>query len=541
MYGPSPDLKRSSEYPERTASKGVTNESYDPSGSDLLRSEPVDVELSSMKEDKSPDTKPQKGEKGVFDVAEGEEGVRLMGWKKASVLVAKVSYGIGVLGIPATFSTLGFVGGIICLLVLWSLSTLSAVYVARVRLRHPGIHSVADFGGVLFGPVGAEVFGGIYMILMLLIAGSSISSITIALNAVSSHALCTTAWAGIAASIVFVFGGLMPDMERVAFLSWAGLGCIFVANWVLTIAVLVKGHPPDQPAGAPLGVSVKVSVPFWQAMNAVTSQLFACIGSPMFFSISAEMQRPEQFVRASIVGNTFLIANYLIIGCCMYARAGKYLASPAFNTAGPTFRIVCYGIAMFGLFISSLLLTHLGAKYVFVRLLRKTRHVSHRTKTHRAVWATCFGCDLGIGLLLALAIPVFSQIVSLVGALAGGVLVIMLTGLLVLYSMSDDPTASTRAEEHDQIVRGSKGAQETEDLPASTLNTSRKTTWFTQACRRGMHTTWWNAMHFGLSMFLLVLGVFIAVAGLYATAESISMSYKTGSVGTAFSCADNSV
>lgn len=489
---------------------------------DSKAKEPLDVE-SSLK-----NTAPLKSiqeERGVFDVAEGEntdDNVKLMGWQYASVLVVKVAYGIGVMGIPATFSTLGFVGGIICLLVLWAISTLSAVYVARIRLRHPHIANIADFGAVLGGPVMGEAFGLAYIILMILVSGAAISTVTIALNAVSSHAICTVAWAGVACGIVFIFGAAMPDMERVAFISWIGLACIFFANWILTIAVLVKGNPPARPAGESLGVAVKVSPPFWSAMSAVTSQLFACTGSPMFFSISAEMKHPEQFVRSTLVGNTFLIANYIIIGCCMYARAGKWLSSPAFNTAGHTFRIICYAVSLFGLFVSCLLLTHLGAKYMFVRVLRGTRHLAHHTPMHRIVWAASFFGVLTLGFVLSQAIPVFSQLVSLVGALTGGVLVVILTSLLMLYSLSDDPTGASPANEKDPSI-------------ANTGN------WLQQACRRGTRGTWKERATFISGIAMFILGLFITGAGLYGTVESIIQTYKAGEAGHAFSCADNSV
>ena len=47
---------------------------------------------------------------------------------------------------------------------------------------------------------------------------------------------------------------------------------------------------------------------------------------------------------------------------------------------------VCYGLALPGLIVGAVLNTHLPAKYIFVRILGKSRHLTENTLTHRAVW-----------------------------------------------------------------------------------------------------------------------------------------------------------
>jgi hypothetical protein len=43
-----------------------------------------------------------------------------------------------------------------------------------------------------------------------------------------------------------------------------------------------------------------------------------------------------------------------------------------------------------------------------------------------------------------------------------------------------------------------------------------------------------------LHWFMLLLGVFVTIAGTYATVQNIIDAYATGTIGSAFSCADNS-
>lgn len=83
-------------------------------------------------------------------------GVSCLG---AAALIAKAQFGLGVLGIPATFQVLGFVPGLISLCVLCVLITWMGVVIGRFRLSHPQVHSIADAAYILFGTVGKETMG----------------------------------------------------------------------------------------------------------------------------------------------------------------------------------------------------------------------------------------------------------------------------------------------------------------------------------------------------------------------------------------------
>lgn len=48
--------------------------------------------------------------------------------------------------------------------------------------------------------------------------------------------------------------------------------------------------------------------------------------------------------------------------------------------------MVSYGVGLFGLLVSAVLFLHVAAKYLFVRILRDTRHLQSNTITHWAVW-----------------------------------------------------------------------------------------------------------------------------------------------------------
>lgn len=81
---------------------------------------------------------------------------------------------VGILGIPGTFGVLGFVPGLISLLLLCAITTLSSWYIAKIRMRYPQIHSVGDFGYMIGGRWGGEIFGWSYCIVFILFAGAAV-------------------------------------------------------------------------------------------------------------------------------------------------------------------------------------------------------------------------------------------------------------------------------------------------------------------------------------------------------------------------------
>lgn len=107
------------------------------------------------------------------------------------------------------------------------------------------------------------------------------------------------------------------------------------------------------------------------------------------------------------------------VGVVVYYFCGQYVASPALGSAGPLLKKICYGIAIPALAVSSLIVTHLPAKFLFVTFMRDSPHLNKNTPKHWIVWLGCvIGCTL-ISYVIASAIPVFGGLISLIGALFG--------------------------------------------------------------------------------------------------------------------------
>jgi hypothetical protein len=125
-----------------------------------------------------------------------------------------------------------------------------------------------------------------------------------------------------------------------------------------------------------------------------------------------------------------------------------------------------------------------AAKYVFVRVLRDSRHLQANTVIH---WATWLGCTFGlaaISFIFAEAIPIFNYLNALTGSVCFAPLAMILPGWLWLYDHGEYRTGSFKQ----QVI-------------------------------------YW--LHWGL----ILLGLFFLVGATYSIVLEINDAYRTGTIG----------
>ncbi|KAL4910381.1 hypothetical protein BDW74DRAFT_165438 [Aspergillus multicolor] len=435
------------------------------------------------------------------EISEDGPNYRDVGWLGTVALMMKTQIGLGVLSIPSAFDVLGLIPGMICMLVIAAITTWSDYMIGVFKLNHREVYSIADAGGLMFGKPGKAFFGGAYVLYWIFVAGSGMLSISIGLNAVSTHGACTAIFVAVAAIIGFMLGSIRT-LGKLGFPAWIGLTCILTAIFTVTIAVGVQDRPSEAPVtDTPWKSDFKIigNPSFTEAITAVSSLIFAYCGTPAFFAIVSEMRDPKYYTRSLMICQSGVTAIYITIGTVVYYFCGSYVASPALGSAGPMVKKVAYGFALPGLIVTTMLVIHLPAKIIFIRLLRGSRHLTSNTLTH---WATWLSCTLGITIIaytIASAIPVFDGLVSLVGALLGTLMSFQPMGCMWLY---------------DNWKRG-----KTE----------------TNAKARGV----WMGM-VAWASFVIVIGTFCMVAGTYGSVVGVVETYRATGGSGAWSCSDNS-
>lgn len=429
----------------------------------------------------------------------------------AVALIVKSVFGLGVLGLPATLHTLGFVPGLISLIIISLISTWTGLYIGKFRLNHPQVHSVGDAAGLLFGPIGQEIIGAAFWLFYTLCFGSALLTVSIALNVFTDGQDCTLIWIGVGAAISLVLGTVTRTMKVLSWLSYTALVTILIGVWVAAIACLAQGRPAAAPVGEAVNKNIRAfaSSSFAAASSAVAAQAFSMASTASFFTIHAEMRKQEDYPKALLIGQSIVIFNYIVLSCMIYGSVGQYIASPALGSAGPLLKKISYGISFPALLFTTFFQAHIACKYVMVRVLRGTRHLQSNSITHWATWTGNIAIVCGIGFVVASAIPFFGDLLGLIGALLGTTFQMILPGFMYIYEARPEgcPTSCGR-----WIMASIRAPRET---------------------FRARLMVW-------VSILIILVGMFITVSGTYGSIKSIADGYKTGAIGSAFSCADNS-
>jgi hypothetical protein len=137
----------------------------------------------------------------------------------------------------------------------------------------------------------------------------------------------------------------------------------------------------------------------------------------------------------------------------------------------------------------------LPAKYIFIRILQGSRHLTANTAVHWVSWLSCTLQITIVAYIIASAIPVFNNLMSLIGALLGTRMSFQPMGCMWLY----------------------------ENWSQGKADKSLK--WTLMVC--------W-------SIFVVISGTFLMIAGTYGSVVGIIDSYRESGGSAAWSCADNS-
>jgi hypothetical protein len=80
------------------------------------------------------------------------------------------------------------------------------------------------------------------------------------------------------------------------------------------------------------------------------------------------MRDPRQYTKALVVCQTVISFAYIVVGIVVYYYCGSYVSSPALGSAGPVVKKVAYGIALPGLLVTAILLTHVIVPSYLIRI-----------------------------------------------------------------------------------------------------------------------------------------------------------------------------
>lgn len=345
----------------------------------------------------------------------------------------------------------------------------------RVSICSPSVDTTAK----------TDIELSLFVIAWVLCSGSGILGLSIAFNVFSSHGACTVAFSFVSAVLVAIAASVRRFHEM-GYLTTAGFISIFLAVFIVVVAVTTLDRPAEAPQTGDFDLGYyAIGYPsFSMGMVATCTIFVSSAGTSAFLPVISEMREPKDFRKALYTCMGIVAAAYLSFALVVYRWCGAWVASPSLGSAGGTIKIVAYAVGFIGLWVSACLYLHVAAKYLFVRILRNSKHLQSNTVVH---WSTWLGCTCGlcaVAWVLASAIPIFNYLISLTGSICFAPLALMIPAYLWMW-------------DHKEYRTGSM----------------------------------WQKTVYCLHALQILLGAFLCIGGTYGVIVEIIGAYDTGAIG----------
>ncbi|RAH87499.1 hypothetical protein BO86DRAFT_4470 [Aspergillus japonicus CBS 114.51] len=464
-------------------------------------------------ETKHADLESQKLQPGSSSDSEGEVGrqiqleaensikYRTCSWQKTAALLFSEYICLAIMSFPWSYSVLGLVPGLI--LTVFIAMTVIAHIFRRFCLRHPHVRDVCDIGQMIFWD--SKVVWYLTAVMFLLnntfIQGLHCLVGAEYLNTITGHGACTIVFSVVTAVISFVCS-LPRTFDALSKVATLSAFTTFISVMLALIFSAIEDHPAGYtPAkGDPIVTAVPVAgTTFVSGVSAFLNISYTFIGQITLPSFIAEMREPKDFWKSVTAVTIAEIIVFSLVGAIVYAYTGnQYITSPAFGSLGnETYKKVSFSFMIPTLVFLGVLYASVSARFLFFRLFDGTRHKGNHTVVGWAAWAGILCCLWIAAFIIAEVIPFFSDLESIMSALFDSFFGFIFWGTAYL---------RMRREEFGPGFYKNRG--------------------------------WKGWLGFFVNVGLILAGLFFLGPGTYASIESVIISYREGTVGSPFSCAD---
>ncbi|KAJ5490532.1 Amino acid transporter transmembrane [Penicillium expansum] len=346
------------------------------------------------------------------DESNAEIKYKVLKWWQGGLLMVAETISLGILSLPAAIAGIGLVPGLIILVGLGLLSTYTGYVIGQFKWRYPHISSMADAGEVLMGGFGRELFGTGQLLFLIFLMASHILTFTVALNSITGHGTCSIVF-GVVGLILSLILSLPRTLEKMSWLSLVSFISVFTAVMVTMIALGIQNH----------GATVKpvVEANFVTGIMSACNIAFSYVSHNTFFTFMAELKDPKDFPKALALLQSIDMTLYIVAAVVIYRSAGTLISR------------IAYGIALPTIVIAGVINGHVAAKSLYVRIFAGTDRMHKRDWVSMGSWVgIAFGLWV-IAWVIAEAIPVFNNLLSLITALFGSWFTFGFTGMFWLH------------------------------------------------------------------------------------------------------------
>jgi hypothetical protein len=292
-------------------------------------------------------------------------------------------------------------------------------------MKNPQIRDICDFGYYAFGKskIAYEFTGFMLLTNNIMLIGFHVLTGAKILNTLSDHSLCTVVF-----SVIVTLMGIVMSLPRtlnhVSFMSMFSAACMGIAILLFLVFAGIEdapgyGYNGTYPTDGPVRTyAFPLPGTTWIAcMNAVLNITFLWVPQILFPTFISEMEKPQDFPKALAVLAAISTFLFIVPPAIGFRYLGQYSTAPAFGSLG----VVAYKKASFAFVIVPTLVigviyANVSAKFVYFRIMGKSRHGHSNTIIGWAVWAAVMAVIWIIAFIFAEVIPSMGDFLSLLGA-----------------------------------------------------------------------------------------------------------------------------
>ncbi|KAH8660003.1 putative amino acid transporter [Xylariales sp. PMI_506] len=351
--------------------------------------------------------------------------LRTMSWQKAAWLLCGDQVCLAIMAQSWSLSVLGWVPGIITMLLSGVLFWVTSITMHKFIMKHPQIMNICDFGYYAFGKsrIAYHFTGFMLLANNILLIGFHILTGAKILNTLSDHSLCTVTFSVIA-TIMGIVLSAPRTLKHVSFMSMFSAACMGLAILLFLIFAGIEeaplyGYNGNYPTdGEVRTYAFPLPGTTWVAcMNAVLNITFLWVPQILFPTFISEMEKPQDFPKALAVLAGVSAFLFIVPPAIGFRYLGQYATAPAFGSLG----VVAYKKASFSFVIVPTLIigviyANVSAKFIYLHLMGKSRHAHSNTVVGWTVWILVMIFIWVVGFIFSEVVPSMGDFLSLLGA-----------------------------------------------------------------------------------------------------------------------------
>jgi len=302
---------------------------------------------------------------------------------------------------------------------------ITSITMHKFIMKHPQIMDICDFGYYAFGKSNIAYGFTAFMLLAnnIMLIGFHVLTGAKVINTLSDHSLCTVVF-----SVIVTLMGIVMSIPRtlnhVSFMSMFSAACMGLSILLFLVFAGIEDAPGFGYGGAyPKQGPVRTYAfprpgTTWVAcMNAVLNITFLWVPQILFPTFISEMKRPQDFPKALAVLAGISGFLFIVPPAIGFHFLGQYSTAPAFGSLGNVvYKKASFAFVIVPTIIIGVIYANVTGKFIYFRVMRKSRHAHSNTVTGWAVWVLVMAIIWWIGFVFAEVIPSMGDFLSLLGA-----------------------------------------------------------------------------------------------------------------------------